>query len=123
MAAHEALLDDIPGAGLLAGTSPDRLHADWLDAKRRRRSGDRAARAQIETMLGQLAPDAVLITVMDGHPTALSWLGAVGTQKVTALGVDRFGQSGDIEDLYRAVGIDPAAILDAAASACLTRLG
>lgn len=123
IAAHAALLDDIPGAGLLAVTSPDRLHADWLDAKRRRRSGERDARAQIETMLGRLAPDAVLITVMDGHPTALSWLGAVGSQKVTALGVDSFGQSGDIEDLYRAVGIDTDSILDAAASACLTRLG
>jgi len=123
IAAHAALLDDIPGAGLMAVTSPDRLHADWLDTKRRRRSGERAARAQIETMLGQLAPDAVLITVMDGHPTALSWLGAVGTQKVTALGVDGFGQSGDLVDLYRAVGIDEDSILDAAASACLTRLG
>lgn len=123
MAAHAALLDDIPGAGLLAVTSPDRLHADWLDAKSRRRAGERGARAQIELILGQLAPDAVLITVIDGHPTALSWLGAVGSQKVTALGVDSFGQSGDIDDLYRAVGIDEGSILDAAASACLTRLG
>ena len=123
MAAHAALLDDIPGAGLLAVTSPDRLHGDWLDAKKRRRAGDRAARARIETMLDRLDRDAVLITVIDGHPTTLSWLGAVGTQKVTALGVDRFGQSGDIEDLYRAMEIDTEAILDAAASACLTRLG
>jgi pyruvate dehydrogenase E1 component len=123
MAAHDALLGDIPGAGLLAVTSPDRLHGDWLDAKKRRRSGERAACARIETMLSQLASDAVLITVIDGHPTTLSWLGAVGAQKVTALGVDRFGQSGDIEDLYRAMGIDVDAILDAAASACLTRLG
>ena len=74
-------------------------------------------------MLDRLDRDAVLITVIDGHPTTLSWLGAVGTQKVTALGVDRFGQSGDIEDLYRAMEIDTEAILDAAASACLTRLG
>jgi pyruvate dehydrogenase E1 component len=123
IAAHAALLDDIPGAGLLAVTSPDRLHGDWLDAKRRRRGGERTARAQIELMLGQLASDAVLITVIDGHPTTLSWLGAVGTQKVTALGVDRFGQSADIDDLYRTVGIDEDSILDAAASACLTRLG
>ena len=123
IAAHAALLDDVPGAGLLAVTSPDRLHGDWLDAKRRRRAGDRGAHALIETMLDRLAPDAVLITVIDGHPTALSWLGAVGTQKVTALGVDRFGQSGDLDDLYHAAGIDEEAILDAAASACLTRLG
>ncbi|MDA0662996.1 MAG: transketolase, partial [Proteobacteria bacterium] len=121
LAAYETLLEDIPGAGLLAVTSPDRLHDNWLDAKKRRRIGDRDAMALIETMLGQLAPDAVLITVIDGHPTALSWLGAVGSQKVSALGVDQFGQSGDIQDLYRNMGIDEDAILDAAASACLTR--
>jgi pyruvate dehydrogenase E1 component len=38
------------------------------------------------------------------------------------LGVDRFGQSGDIPDLYRAYGIDTEAILEAAARACLTAL-
>ena len=73
-------------------------------------------------MLGQLAHDAVLVTVVDGHPTTLSWLGAVGSQKVSALGVDHFGQSGDIQDLYREMGIDEDAILNAAASACLTRV-
>jgi pyruvate dehydrogenase E1 component len=123
IAAHQQLLEDIPGAGLLAVTSPDRLHADWLSVKRRRRAGDRYAQARIEAMLAQLAPDAVLITVIDGHPTALSWLGAVGSQKVSALGVDQFGQSGDLGDVYAAVGIDEASILDAAASACLTRMG
>jgi pyruvate dehydrogenase complex dehydrogenase (E1) component len=43
----------------------------------------------------------------------------------TALGnaiVDRFGQSGHIPDLYRAYRIDTDAILDAAASTCLTKL-
>ena len=74
-------------------------------------------------MLAELAPDAGLITVIDGHPTTLSWLGAVGTQKVTALGVDQFGQSAALDDVYAAVGIDEASILDAAAAACLTRVG
>jgi len=35
------------------------------------------------------------------------------------LGVDRFGQSGDIADLYRVYGLDRDAIIDAAARACL----
>jgi pyruvate dehydrogenase E1 component len=35
---------------------------------------------------------------------------------------DRFGQSGDIPDLYRASRIDTVAILDAAAGTCLTKL-
>jgi pyruvate dehydrogenase E1 component len=41
---------------------------------------------------------------------------------IVPLGVDRFGQSGDIPDLYRAYGIDKDAILDAAARACLLAL-
>jgi pyruvate dehydrogenase E1 component len=38
---------------------------------------------------------------------------------VVALGPDRFGQSGDIPDLYREYGIDSEAILDACAQALL----
>jgi hypothetical protein len=53
-------------------------------------------------------------------PATLSWLGAVAGNAIVPLGVDRFGQSGDIPDLYRAYGIDTEAILDAAARACLT---
>ena len=34
-----------------------------------------------------------------------------------ALGVDRFGQSGDIAELYGAYGLDAEAILDATAAA------
>jgi pyruvate dehydrogenase E1 component len=35
--------------------------------------------------------------------------------------VEKFGQSGDIADLYRVHGIDSDAILDACAAACLSR--
>jgi pyruvate dehydrogenase E1 component len=45
-----------------------------------------------------------------------------GGNAIVPLGVDRFGQSGDIPDLYRAYGIDTEAILDAAACACLTAM-
>jgi pyruvate dehydrogenase E1 component len=38
---------------------------------------------------------------------------------VRALGLERFGQSGDLPDLYRAYGLDAEAILDAAASALI----
>jgi pyruvate dehydrogenase E1 component len=38
---------------------------------------------------------------------------------VVPLGVDHFGQSGDIPDLYRVYGLDAEAIIDAAARACL----
>ncbi|MGH7046390.1 MAG: 1-deoxy-D-xylulose-5-phosphate synthase N-terminal domain-containing protein [Stellaceae bacterium] len=113
LAALKAIREDIPGAGLLAITSPDRLHRDWRTA---RTSGGGST---AERLLAQLRPGAVLVTVGDFHPATLSWLGAVAPNPVVPLGIDRFGQSGDIPDLYRAYGIDTEAIIDAAARACL----
>ncbi len=109
IAAHAALLDDVPGAGLLAVTSADRLHEDWRACQREGRP------SHVGQLLGALAGQAGLITVTDGHPATLSWLGSVRQHRVQALGVEAFGQSGDIDDLYRTYGIDTEAILDAAA--------
>ena len=116
--AFESLREDVPGAGLLAITSPDRLHAGWLAAQRSRRAGAPAT-SHVETLLAPLAPGAALVTILDGHPAAHAWLGGVRGQRVVPLGVDRFGQSGDIPDLYRIYGLDVDAILDACAQALL----
>jgi pyruvate dehydrogenase E1 component len=94
-----------PGVGLLAVTSADRLHAGWLAAP-----GD----SQIDRLLAPLARDAALVSVIDGHPATLSWIGAVRGQRIAPLGVDRFGQSGDLADLYAAYGLDAVAIEGAA---------
>lgn len=119
--AHAALLDDVPGAGLLAITSPDRLHEDWMKSRRKREHGV-GTQSHIDKLLSVLDPRAALVTVLDGHPATLSWIGSVGRQRVAPLGVESYGQSGDIPDLYKAVGIDVDSIIDAAASACLARL-
>jgi pyruvate dehydrogenase E1 component len=118
-AAFAQLLEDVPGAGLLAITSPDRLHAGWTAAGRARRNGDASARSHVERILAPLAADAALVTVLDGHPASHSWLGAVRGQRVVPLGPDHFGQSGDIPDLYREYGLDADAILDACAQALI----
>jgi pyruvate dehydrogenase E1 component len=110
-------LDDLPGLGVLVVTSADRLHADWRAAQSRRVAGG-AAQATIERLLAPLARDAALVTVLDGHPATLAWLGSASARRVYPLGVDRFGQSGDVPDLYRDLQIDAAAILDRAALAC-----
>ena len=120
-AAIEALREDIPDAALLAVTSPDRLHGDWIRARQARVAGDAGQSAPIETLLARLAPDAAVITVLDGHPAALSWLGSVAGHRIYPLGVDSFGQSGDIPDLHAAYRIDVDAILDAAARAAIRR--
>jgi pyruvate dehydrogenase E1 component len=113
LAAHAAITEDVPGAGLLAITSPGSLYRDWQASLRTGRPGT------AERLLARLRPGAALVTVTDGHPASLSWLGAVARHSVVPLGVDRFGQSGDIPDLYREYGLDPDAIIDAAARACL----
>ena len=120
LAAWERLLDDIPGAGLLAITSPDLLHRDWSAANARRWTGGNRQLSHIETILAPLAADAGIVTLIDGSPAALSWLGSVRGQRVSPLGVDRFGQTGDLIDLYRTYRLDPEAVIDAAAEIVLS---
>jgi pyruvate dehydrogenase E1 component len=68
-------------------------------------------------ILDQVFPAAratPLVTVLDGHPHTLSFLGTVNRVASTSLGVTRFGQSGGLEDVYRYHGIDADSIVRAA---------
>lgn len=113
--AHRQIVEDVPGAGLLVVTSAGRLQDDWLDAL----ETGQPQRAHVARLLAPLASHAGLVTVLDGHPATLSWLGGVGPHRVLPLGVRSFGQSGDLPDLYRAYRLDVDAILDAAARLCV----
>ena len=117
--AHTQVAEDDPESGLMVVTSPGRLERGWAKSLRQGVVGAHAS--HVETLLGQLSPDAGLVTVLDGHPATLSWMGAVRGQRIVSLGVETFGQSGDIPDLYRIHGIDAAAIVDAAARVCVMR--
>ena len=117
--AHRQILEDMPGAGLLALPSPDRLHQGWIQTLQARARGENPPPAHIEGLLRTLPAHASLVTVVDAHPATLSWLGSVARHRVYPLGVDHFGQSGDVVDLYRTYRIDADAVLDACASACL----
>jgi pyruvate dehydrogenase E1 component len=103
--------------GLLAVTSADRLHAGWTAARalRRDRRGVQYL-SHIEKLLAPLSRDCGIVSVIDGHPATLGWLGSVRGNRVEALGVEHFGQTGTISDLYRHHGIDANAIIDAAES-------
>ncbi|HXP98208.1 MAG TPA: transketolase [Telmatospirillum sp.] len=117
--AFETVREEIPGAGLLAVTSPDRLHSQWQISRLLGSPG----RSHAERLFEAVPRGAALITVLDGHPAALSWMASIGGFSSRALGVDRFGQSGDIPDLYRAYGIDTGAIIEACAVALRDRAG
>ncbi len=108
------LKDDLPGIGLMAVTSPDLLHRGWSAARAARWRGGGES-AHIATLLAALSPTAGLITVIDGSPGTLSWIGGVRGNRVSPLGIDRFGQTGDLPDLYREYRLDAHAIIDAAA--------
>ena len=115
LAGWELLKEDIPGIGLLNVTSPGLLHKGWMARRAGRWTGKGASSSHVDALLAPLASDAGLVTVLDGSPSALSWLGGVWGHRVSPLGVERFGQTGDLSDLYDLHRLDAEAILDAAA--------
>jgi pyruvate dehydrogenase E1 component len=115
LAAWEALNEDVPGLGLLAVTSPDLLHRGWSERRSARWTGGGADLSHVERLLAPLSPSAGLVTLIDGAPASLSWLGGVAGHKVSPLGIERFGQTGNLADLYRAYRLDADAIVEAAA--------
>jgi pyruvate dehydrogenase E1 component len=110
------MAEDRRDVGLLAVTSADRLNAGWTAAQRARERGLVHARSHIEKLLADVPSHCGIVTVIDGHPATLAWLGAVHGHRVRGLGVEHFGQTGSIPDLYRHYGIDANAIVAAAAA-------
>lgn len=96
--------------GVLAVTSADRLNAGWTAAQRERARGNTGAVAHVERLLAALPRECALVTVIDGHPATLGWLGAVAGHRTIPHGVEHFGQTGTIGDLYRHFRIDRHAL-------------
>ena len=113
--AWEMLIGDIPGIGLLAVTSPDLLHRGWMAQRSARWKNKSIELSHIEKLLSPLDANAGLITIIDGSPAALSWIGSVKGMRLSPLGTEVFGQTGDLPDTYRLHRLDSDAILDAAA--------
>jgi pyruvate dehydrogenase E1 component len=108
-----AAVDELDGAGISCDvvclTSPD-LVFRALRVRRGFGSGD-------DAILDRLLPAdrvAPIVSILDGHPHTLSFLGAIRCAPIACLGVDDFGQSGDVDDLYRHFGIDSDTIVGAA---------
>jgi len=108
------MAEDRRDVGLLAVTSADRLDAGWTAAQRARERGLVHARSHVERLLDDVPAHCGIVTVLDGHPATLAWLGAVHGNRVRSLGVEHFGQTGSVPELYRHYGIDANAIVAAA---------
>ena len=62
------------------------------------------------TLARLFPPDVPIVALLDGHPHTLAFLGP----RVSCLGVHRFGQSGDLAELYEHHQIDAEAVVGAA---------
>ena len=108
------IAEDRRDVGVLAVTSADRLNAGWTAAQRERMRGRTFARSHVERLLAGLPKHCCIVSVIDGHPATLAWIGSVMGHRTIPLGVEHFGQTGTIGDLYREKCIDSKAILVAA---------
>jgi pyruvate dehydrogenase E1 component len=108
------MAEDRRDIGLLAITSADRLNAGWTAAQRARERGLVHARSHVERLLADVPPHCGLVTVIDGHPATLAWMGSVMGHRTRSLGVEHFGQTGTVKDLYGHFGIDAQGIIAAA---------
>ncbi len=100
---------------MIVVTSAKRLFAELHD---RRLSAIRDRRPERLGHLATLIPAAErrapIVSVIDGASHALTFLGAAWGAPVIPLGMDSFGQSGTVADLYAYAGIDAEHIIEAA---------
>lgn len=103
--------NDRRDVAVLAVTSADRLNSGWTAARRARARGHQGAISQVERLMANVPSYAPIITVTDGHPATLAWIGGVSGHATMPLGVEHFGQTGTIADLYKHFQIDADAIV------------
>ena len=114
-AAHELASEGI-SVNLVDITSADRLYAAW---QRTIRQGIRTATTPSIPGALRAAFDltAPIVTVHDASSHALAWLGSALGVPCVSLGVDRFGQSGTVADLYEEHDLTSGSIVNGALAA------
>ena len=116
LAAAEELANEGVIAHVIDVTSPGRLYGSW---QRTLKQGIRTANTPSfpGAMRPIFAERAPIVSIHDSSSHALAWLGsALGAPQV-AMGVDSFGQSGNIPDLYKIHDLDSGSIVNGALAA------
>ena len=119
--ASESLLREGVHANVINVTGPGPLYRKYqamVDAAVRG-DGDGLSYQFWNDLVAPAERSAPIVTVIDGHPQALAWLGGVLSERAYPLGIIGFGQSGEPSDLYKEYGIDA----DSIAAACFGALG
>jgi pyruvate dehydrogenase E1 component len=120
LAAANELADEGIAAHVVDVTSADRLYAAW---QRTLRQAIRTATTpSVAGALRAVLPDRTpVVTVHDAASHAMAWLGSAVGVPAVPVGVDRFGQSGTIADLYALHDLDSGSIVNAALAAISLR--
>jgi len=116
LAAADALEAEGVAALVIDLASPDRLYHEWRGGLRESARGARPAADdhQLARLIGPRERSAPIVTVHDAASHHLAWLGGVFGQRVVPVGVDEFGQSGSIRELYGVFDLLPEQIVNAA---------
>ena len=104
-------------AGLVLDlTSPDRLYRGWREGQRAAARAGRTAGANhhLAALLRPIERTLPIVTVHDAASHHLAWLGSVFGTRIVPVGVDGFGQSGSIPEIYEVFDLLPAQIVNAA---------
>jgi pyruvate dehydrogenase E1 component len=107
-----AAADELTGAGHVIDVV-NLTSADLVFRALQARSGLASGEDWILEDLFPLARQSPIVSVLDGHPHTLSFLAGIRRDSIACLGVADFGQSGDVDDLYRHFGIDADTIVGA----------
>ena len=118
VAAADRLAVEGVSATVLDVTSLDRLYRGWRDHLRTAASAAAdpvtGAAFQLERLLPLAERRSPIVTVHDAASHAMAWLGSVFGAPVVPVGVDGFGQSGSIAELYGLFGLLPDQLVNAA---------
>ncbi|MFJ8577438.1 transketolase-like TK C-terminal-containing protein [Micromonospora sp. NPDC093277] len=120
LAAAAELAEEGVAAHVIDVTSLDRLYRAW---QRTLRQGVRTA--TVPSVPGALraafADRVPVVTVHDAASHAMAWLGSALGAPAVPLGVDEFGQSGSVRELYELHDLLPGSIVNAALAALSLR--
>ena len=111
--ASHRLLEEGVMANVINVTGPGPLYRRFQESVRAAIAGDRRGSSFMVDVVPQHERGAPVVTVVDGHPHSLAWVGSALNTRTLPLGVTDFGQSGSRPELYREYQIDVDSIMAA----------
>ena len=110
--ASEQLYQEGIYANVINITGPGPLYKEFQSSVSSKLTG-KTTESYLKKLIPESSHGVPVVTVVDGHPHSLSWVGAALETKVLPLGVSEYGQSGTPEELYAEYGVDSVNIMNA----------